>query len=390
MTMPTAPSLRRMVPRDPSEQHRASSPLELFFDLVFVVAVSFSSQTLHHMEADGQLGAGVLGYLMVFFAIWWAWMNFTWFATAFDTDDWLYRLMTIVQMAGALVLASGTAPAMERHDFTIVTIGYVIMRLALVAQWLRAAISNAGLPGLRATALRYVGGVTVVQSLWVARLFLPEQAGFAAFFILVAGEIAVPIWAESRTPTTWNAHHVAERYGLFTLILLGESVLASANSMLAAIEEGHDIPSLIAIAVAGLIIAAGMWWLYFAHEHHEHFSGLRSSLSFGYFHYVIFAAAGAFSAGIEVAIGSAAEHGAIPSFAAATLTIPVALFMICVWAISLRHVLRPAASGAVLVGVVIVLAATALPGVESVLVCAAGIVVAVIATEIHRHHEVNA
>ncbi|MCI1748433.1 MAG: low temperature requirement protein A [Acidipropionibacterium sp.] len=112
-----------MRPRDPSEQHRAASPLELFFDLVFVVAVSFSSQTLHHMEADGHLGAGILGYLMVFFAIWWAWMNFTWFATAFDTDDWLYRVMTIIQMAGVLILAAGTVPAMEHHDFTVVTIG---------------------------------------------------------------------------------------------------------------------------------------------------------------------------------------------------------------------------------------------------------------------------
>lgn len=64
--------LPRMRPRDPDEQHRAASPLELFFDLVFVVAVSFSSQQLHHMEADGLLGQAILGYLMVFFAIWWA------------------------------------------------------------------------------------------------------------------------------------------------------------------------------------------------------------------------------------------------------------------------------------------------------------------------------
>lgn len=382
MTVSPTPRLhlRPMRPRDPSEQHRAASPLELFFDLVFVVAVSFSSQTLHHMEADGRLGAGALGYLMVFFAIWWAWMNFTWFATAFDTDDWPYRIMTITQMAGVLILAAGTVPAMEHRDFTIVTIGYVIMRLALVAQWLRAAI---GSTDLRTTALRYAAGITIVQILWVARLFLPEEVGFIAFFVLVAAEISVPIWAESQKSTPWNAHHIAERYGLFTLILLGESILASANSILAAIDEGHHIPDLITISVSGLIIAAGMWWLYFSREHHEHFTRLGSSLTFGYFHYVIFAAAGAFSAGIEVAIGSAAEHGETPPVAAAaTLTIPVALFVICVWAIALRHALSPLATGVLLAGVAIVLASTFLPGTGPVIVSAIGMIVATVASEL--------
>lgn len=72
--------LRAMRPRDPDEPHRAASPLELFFDLVFVVAVSLSSAALHHSESGGHVGAGVGSYLLVFFGIWWAWMNFTWFA----------------------------------------------------------------------------------------------------------------------------------------------------------------------------------------------------------------------------------------------------------------------------------------------------------------------
>ena len=74
---------------------------------------------------------GLIGYLMVFFAIWWAWMNFTWFASAYDNDDLLYRLAVFVQIAGALILAAGVAPMFEARVPNAATIGgYVVMRLA--------------------------------------------------------------------------------------------------------------------------------------------------------------------------------------------------------------------------------------------------------------------
>ncbi len=385
MSQTTSGSLRRMAPRSPDEPHRAASPLELFFDLVFVVAVAFSSQQLHHMEAAGHVGAGVLGYLMVFFAIWWAWMNFTWFATSFATDDWLYRVMTIVQMAGVLVLAAGTGPAMEHSDFTLVTIGYVIMRLALVGQWVRAAISH---PALRATAVRYAGAITLVQVLWVLRLALPETAGFIAFFVLVLAEIAIPVWAESRASTPWNAHHIAERYALFTLILLGESILASANAIVDAFGKGEHLPELITISVAGLVIASGMWWVYFAREQHRHITTLRSSVTFGYFHYVIFAAAGAFSAGIEVAIDAIGGHSeASEVAAAATLTVPVALFVAGIWVLTLRQSLTAVANTLVLVGIAVVLLGTLLTGTGPIIAAAAGVAIAAAATEISGSRE---
>jgi low temperature requirement protein LtrA len=130
---------RRMVARLTSEEHRVSTSLELLFDLTFVVAVSRAAAELSHAIAGGHPGAGLISYLMVFFAIWWAWMNFTWFASAYDVDDALYRLLTLLQMAGVLVLAAGVTAAFERVNYTTVTIGYVIMRIAMVAQWLRAA-----------------------------------------------------------------------------------------------------------------------------------------------------------------------------------------------------------------------------------------------------------
>ncbi len=113
--------------------------LELFFDLCFVVAVAQAASALHHEIAEDHVGDGVVGYATVFFAIWWAWMNFTWFASAYDTDDVAYRLTTLVQIAGALILAAGVPDAMDGGDFAVITFGYVVMRLAMVTQWLRAA-----------------------------------------------------------------------------------------------------------------------------------------------------------------------------------------------------------------------------------------------------------
>jgi low temperature requirement protein LtrA len=336
-----------MVPRRRDEAHRAATPLELFFDLVFVVAVSFASAQLHHSETSQHIASGVGAYLMVFFAIWWAWVNFTWFASAFDTDDWLYRLLTLLQMSGVLVLAAGTVPAMTEGDFAIVTLGYVVMRMALVPQWLRAARSD---PGLRPTALRYAIGVTLVQILWVIRLGLPEGWGTVSFMVLVAAELSVPVVAERARITPWHPEHIAERYSLFTLIVLGESILASANAIVDAVDHTEQLGSLVVIAVCGLVLAGGMWWVYFHTDHSRALTGMTSALVFGYGHYVVFASAGAFSAGIEVAIDHDTHAtGLDATVAAATLTVPVAIFLLGAWFLTMRGQLARGTDVAVVV-----------------------------------------
>jgi low temperature requirement protein LtrA len=128
-----------MTGRDPNEAHRASTPLELLFDLCFVVAVAQAAGALHHDLAEGSILHGLVAYLVVFFAIWWPWMNFTWFASAYDTDDVQYRLLTFVQIAGVLAVAAGVPAAFDDSDFRIMVLGYVIMRIGLVPQPLRAA-----------------------------------------------------------------------------------------------------------------------------------------------------------------------------------------------------------------------------------------------------------
>src|ERR687891_2049977 len=164
-----------------TEANRGATVLELFFDLCFVVAVAQAAAALHHEVAGDHVGDGVVGYAMVFFAIWWAWMNFTWFASAYDTDDVAYRLTTLIQIAGALILAAGVPDAMDGRDFAAITLGYVVMRLAMVAQWLRAA---GGDPPHRRSSLRFAAGISLVQLGWVLRLLLPEGLGMASFLVL--------------------------------------------------------------------------------------------------------------------------------------------------------------------------------------------------------------
>src|ERR1700742_3214804 len=97
----------RMTARDADESNRGSSPLEALFDLTFVVAVAQVADQLGTAIEGGRSLQGIVSFVMVFFAIWWAWMNFTWFASAYDTDDVPYRLLTLVQMTGVLNLAAG-------------------------------------------------------------------------------------------------------------------------------------------------------------------------------------------------------------------------------------------------------------------------------------------
>ncbi|MEU3191827.1 low temperature requirement protein A [Streptomyces sp. NPDC006992] len=320
-------TLRRVMRgRDPGEEHRAATPLELLFDLTFVVAVAQAAAELHHAWAEGHLGSGLLGYAAVFFAIWWAWMNFTWFASAYDTDDVPYRLLTLLQMAGALVLAAGVPEAFQDGDFAIVVVGYVLMRLAMIAQWLRAA---AGHPAGRRSALRYAAGVAVVQCGWIARLWTTGVWAPATFVLLVVAELAVPAWAESRgRATTWHPGHIAERYGLFTIIVLGEVILASLTAVQSAVTDHGLSATVLLIALGGLLLVFALWWIYFTGTDAE-LTTLRTALVWGYGHYVVFAALAAVGGGLEVALDTTEHHAHLTEQAAGlAVAVPVVIVLL--------------------------------------------------------------
>ena len=327
----------RMRGRDRDERHRASTPLELLFDLVFVVAVATLVLQVAHAIAEGRFE--VVGpFLMVFFAIWWAWMNFTWFASAYDTDDALYRILTVVQMGGVLVVAAGVPAAFDDGDYRAATLGYAIMRVGLIGQWIRAAVEH---PERRATAMRYAIGVAVVQVGWILRLLLPAELGVASFVVLAALDLSIPIWAERRGWTPWHPRHIAERYGLFTIILLGEGVLAATTAVQGALADGVTA-GLVVIAVAGLVLLVGLWWTYFLEPAAEGLQRHREwSFFWGYGHYLLFAALAAVGAGLEVAVTAITHHSGVPDVVVGyVLAVPVAVVLILLWVLHLPFAAR--------------------------------------------------
>ncbi|MFG2429093.1 low temperature requirement protein A [Streptomyces sp. NPDC048590] len=350
-------ALTRMTARDRHEPHRAATPLELLFDLCFVVAVAQAGARLVHALAEGHPAQGTTGYLFVFFAIWWAWVNFTWFASAYDCDDVPYRLATLVQMSGVLVLAAGIPRAFDESQYAVAITGYLIMRVALTLQWLRAAHGETG--AARTAALRYAAGLVVVQVAWVVLLLLPDDAWTWGFVLLVAAELAVPAFAEHRHRTPWHPAHIAERYGLFTIIMLGETIAAATVAVRTALDESAALDMLLPIAAGGLVLVFAAFWIYFAVPIHQYLTSNRQAFVWGYGHYLILGSAAAIGAGLEVAVEQATHHAHISTLAASlAVTVPTALFMITVWLLHARHFKQGRAQQLVLpIGALLVLAA---------------------------------
>ena len=316
----------RMSPRDPHEPHRVATPLELFFDLVFVVAVASAAAQWHHGLVEGHYG-DLLSFVIVFVATWWAWMNYTWFASAYATDDVVFRLLTFVIMTGSLMLAAGVPEMFERRNSVLLVSGYVVMRLAMVVLWLRAAASH---PEGRRTAMTYAVGIVLVQVYWVLRLAVSGDSSLVVtWFVGMALELAVPVIAERRGTTPFHPHHIAERYSLFTIIVLGEVILSTLQAVQGALETGTTM-ELVELIAGGLLIVFALWWLYFKRDQVELFAGrFWTVFTCSYGHLFVFSSVAASGAALAAAVDSV-QHEADASVRAIALAlaVPLAIYVV--------------------------------------------------------------
>ncbi|GLU90494.1 low temperature requirement protein A [Agromyces sp. NBRC 114283] len=333
--------LRRMVGRDPEEQHRAATPLELLYDLTLVVAFSQAGSQAAHLLGIGSFDPALLAFCLAIFAICWAWINYSWLASAFDNDDVFVRIATMVQMLGVLVLALGLPPlfhSIEEGSHVengIMIAGYVVMRVSTIALWLRVARHD---PRYRRTALRYAGLLGIVQIAWIVQIVVYPPFGVAIWLMVLFGvaEMLVPLLAERRGGTTpWHPHHIAERYSLLVIITLGEIVLGTILAISAVVEEQGWSADAVVVAFGGVLLAFGLWWSYFTMPSGTLLARFpRRSFVWGYGHMIVFGSLAASGAGLHVAANAIAGDVAISELAAlATVVVPVAVFLTMLFAL---------------------------------------------------------
>ncbi|MET9325494.1 low temperature requirement protein A [Tsukamurella sp. NPDC003166] len=326
---------RRLIPmsgRDPHEEGRTATTLELLFDLTFVVVFSLAGVQLADALAEAHYLAAFLGFGLCAFAAIWAWINFTWMASAFDTDDWLFRIVTALQMIGVCIMGLGVEPffasvaAHEQPNNTVLVIGYVVMRVALLAQWTRAAVSS---PRYRTAAITYIIAITLAQIGWVFSAFAPLTLTQFLLIgvVLFVMELGGPYIAEHRQRTPWNPHHIAERYGLLTIITLGEGVVGTVVALQALLKAQGWSPDIAVLGIAAMVLNLSLWWIYFSIPVGEALVRTPSKcFAWGYGHIVIFMGVAAFGAGLHVeALGISHEAHVSNVVVSTAFVVPLAV-----------------------------------------------------------------
>jgi low temperature requirement protein LtrA len=232
---------------------RKVSWLELFFDLIFVAAVAQVAEPLRHHYAAVEL----LRLTPLFVLIWWAWTGHATFATRFQTDDTIQRGLTLLQMFAVAVMAANAKDALGSEASAGFAAAYAAMRIILVGQYLRAR----RIPAARALASRYAAGHGVAATVWLISAVIPAPARFLWWAIAFAIDLGTP-WLAVRHSVTAppDASHLPERFGLFTIILLGDSVVAVMQGM-----ESQTMwtPAAATSAFLGMGLLFVLWWWYF-------------------------------------------------------------------------------------------------------------------------------
>jgi low temperature requirement protein LtrA len=320
--------VKPMVSRDHKEEHRAATMLELFFDLAVVIALASAASNLHHSFIENHIANGLITFSMVFFAVWWCWMNFTWFASSFDTDDTPFRILAFLNISGAIVFAAGIDNTFQNGDFSFAYYGFIIMRIALICLYIRA--SNAS-PEERTANNVIIVGMILCQIGWYFKIFhTPIEYHIHSFLVMAALELLVPYVAANWKVAQAHHHHIVERYSLLTIIVFGECLLACAYSFQQLAK--HYSTDLLLISIGCLLITFCFWWLYFQRStcFAKHHAGL--TFLWGYGHYFVFGGATVAGIGMAASADLLTGHSHISAFATNMLIAgSVSVFLFSLW-----------------------------------------------------------
>jgi low temperature requirement protein LtrA len=368
------------------EEHRVT-PLELFFDLVFVFAITQVTSLL----ADDPTWSGVLRGMLVLAALWWAWAGYSWLTSTMDVDEGGVRLAMLASMGAMLVVALAVPDAFG-DDAVLFGVAYLLVRLLHIVLY---AIVSRDDPDLSGAVLRFAPTAILGASLLILAGFLEGDQRIAVWAVALAIDYAGPALIAGGRGWRIAPEHFAERHGLIILIALGESIIAIG------VGAGFELgPGVIAAAALGIVVVSALWWLYFdvaailARGRLLQARGVEQALlardSYSYLHLPMLAGIVLFALGLKTTLGDVGE--ALDTVPAVGLCGGAALYLLAHIAFLLRttgRVFRRRTVGAVvLLGLVPV--AVAMPALAALaLVSAVCSLVVVYEVLRHREHRVQ-
>jgi low temperature requirement protein LtrA len=242
---------QRPVQRSTADGHRQATWIELFFDLIFVVVVA-QLGTLLLEDVSWWIGTV---YAVAYLAVWLSWINATFYANRFDSDDLSQRLITFAQM----LTVAGMAASVAESAAIPFAISVALFRLLTAISYARV---RKAIPTESALANRMVGVTSLVAVIWIASVFVDGRPRLGVWAVALGIEIGAQ-WLRSsrkrRGATPIQMDHLVERFGLFTIIVLGETVLA----VVVGVAHAHWVASAVVFAAIGMTISFSLWWIYF-------------------------------------------------------------------------------------------------------------------------------
>lgn len=286
--------------KENSEGDRHASWLELFFDLVFVVAVAQLAHLLHdHLD-----WAGIASFAILFVPIWWLWIDFSYYADQFDVERGVYRLIMLGVMFGMIVLSLTIPQALHDGSAQFASV-YAALRLVIVGLYFQAWRL---VPQSQQLTARYTLSFSIALALWLLSIVLPPPVRFILWGVALLVEISNgPITYVTIRSVPTQVSHMDERFGLFVIIVLGEAIVSVASGVADIRWQWQETLT----AIGGFVAAASLWWLYFecadssvinrALRSNQKLALLRSFV-YGYSHVLVFAGIVASGVGIQSAI----------------------------------------------------------------------------------------
>ncbi|MFL6322813.1 MAG: low temperature requirement protein A [Nitrososphaeraceae archaeon] len=269
--------------------------LENFYDLIVAIIVFQLSRDLNQDVSV----YGFLSFVALFIPVVWSWVGVTFYSTRFETDDLAHRLLMLLQIAAAAFMAVSVPDGLGKNSSWF-ALSYTIMRTILVIEYLR---TRRHVPAARQLTTRYSIGFSIAAGIWFASIFVPPPIRFIMWIIGLAADIGTPLLFARQLSVQFapHVHHLPERFGSFTIIVLGISILGVVNGIAA-----HNwTASSIISAGLGLGIAFSLWWIYFDTVDGSEIRALRENKQIGiyitwlYIHFPLIIGFTAFGVGIE-------------------------------------------------------------------------------------------